>query len=46
MATTVPTIKRISLANEDLYRKETMIARLKARRMLNVRTEQYIRKGK
>ena len=46
MATTVPTIKRISLANEDLYRKETMISRLKARRMLDARTEQYIRKGK
>lgn len=45
MATTVPTIKNVSLSNEDRYRKEKMIAELNARGMLTAEAENYIRKG-
>jgi len=45
MATIVPTIKTVSLSNEDTYRKEKMIATLKNRGMLTTEAENYIRKG-
>lgn len=45
MATTVPTIKNVSLSDEDVYRKEKMITALKNRGMLTTETETYIRKG-
>jgi hypothetical protein len=46
MATTVPTIKSVTLASEDTYRKEKMVARLKSRGMLTEEAEKYILKGK
>jgi hypothetical protein len=45
MAKTVPTIKTVSLSNEDTYRKEKMITTLKNRGMLTADSENYIRKG-
>jgi hypothetical protein len=41
----VPTVKKVSLTNEDTYRREKMIEWLKARGMLNAGAERFVRQS-
>lgn len=41
----IPTVKKVSLTNEDTYRREKMIAWLKSRGMLSADAEHFVRQS-